>query len=83
MLEQDEKVQYIDIEILIDEGDGYKNKFERSYAVAGTPRKGDLVKVDGAKFEVQQVQFNTERNEAHLITVYVKEYSQPVGAVFL
>lgn len=41
------------------------------YGIAGRPFKGDFIRVDGASYEVEKVEFDTERGSADFITVYV------------
>lgn len=41
------------------------------YGLAARPFKGDFIRIDGISYEVEKVEFDTERGSAHFITVYV------------
>jgi len=83
MSNQEVTAQYVDIDILVKNDDeNYENIFKRSYAVAGVPRKGEIILVDGVKYEVKQIEYNTQRSEAHIVTVYADVHNESVGAFF-
>ena len=83
MSDQEVVPQYVDIEIVVNNNNGsYENIFDRTFGVAGIPRKGDIIRVDSCKYEVQQIEFSTQKSEAHIVTVYVNEYNDPSAAFF-
>jgi len=85
-MEQDKQAnehQYVDATIVMKQEDGqYRNIAERSYAIAGIPQIGNLVKVDGNSYVIDQVEFDTEAAYAHTIILYVSDKKNPEGGVF-
>lgn len=74
-MEQDKQANdypYVNATIMNKQENGqYRNVHERPYAIAGIPQIGNLVRVDGNSYVIDQVEFDTESAYAHTITLYV------------